>query len=182
MMRRRFDRLAEKAVQLDEKVIDVNVAMQGNLRFEDNVNLRINGKFEGTLDARGRITVGEKADVRANIMGDEVIIHGRVTGNVKASKALRIEPTAKIYGDMESPALSIKEGAIVMGHIRMEKTATGHNKPMTLLEVSKYLEVELRKVNEWAASGVLPGSKQNGEWFFDRSRIDEFISQGKVNT
>ena len=33
--------------KLEEKILDVDAAMQGNLIFKDPVNLRINGKFEG---------------------------------------------------------------------------------------------------------------------------------------
>ena len=35
---------------VEDKFLDVNATMQGTLRFDDPVNLRINGKFEGTLD------------------------------------------------------------------------------------------------------------------------------------
>ena len=33
--------------KLEEKILDVDAAMQGSLTFKDPVNLRINGKFEG---------------------------------------------------------------------------------------------------------------------------------------
>ena len=53
-------RKVEALQQTGEKVLDVNASMQGTLRFDDPVNLRINGKFEGTLDTKGMLMVGER--------------------------------------------------------------------------------------------------------------------------
>ena len=49
-----------------EKVLDVDATMQGTLTFRDPVNLRINGSFEGNLDTKGNLTIGENATVRFN--------------------------------------------------------------------------------------------------------------------
>ena len=53
-----------------EKVLDMNATMQGSLRFDDPVNLRISGKFEGTLDTKGNLMVGEKADINYKFFGE----------------------------------------------------------------------------------------------------------------
>ena len=58
----------------DKKVLDVDASMQGTLTFKDPVNLRINGSFEGRLDTKGMLTIGENASVRADIHGDEIVI------------------------------------------------------------------------------------------------------------
>ena len=44
----------------DEKVLEVDASMTGTLTFKDPVNLRINGRFDGTLDTKGSLTIGEK--------------------------------------------------------------------------------------------------------------------------
>jgi len=54
--------------QAEEKFLDVSASMQGTLRFDDPVNLRISGKFEGTLETRGKLYIGAKADIKANTM------------------------------------------------------------------------------------------------------------------
>ena len=68
-------------IQSEDKVLDVNASMQGTLRFDDPVNLRISGNFEGTLDTKGKLMVGDKAIIKANITGEYVSIAGDVTGN-----------------------------------------------------------------------------------------------------
>ena len=57
-LRRRKEDLEQK-----EKVLDVDASMQGTLAFKDPVNLRINGKFEGRLETKGFLTIGEHAVV-----------------------------------------------------------------------------------------------------------------------
>jgi len=100
-------RKVEALQQPGEKVLDVNASMQGTLRFDDPVNLRINGKFEGTLDTKGMLMVGERADIRANITGESISIAGQVNGNIKAAKSLKLEPKAKLNGDVETPSLTM---------------------------------------------------------------------------
>jgi len=168
----------------EEKILDVNATMQGSLRFDDPVNLRINGRFEGTLDTKGKLMIGEKADIMANITGESITIDGIVTGNIKASKVLRLGASARLSGDVEAPALAVEEGAVLNGQLRMEKSSNSHSHSkadlMNLQQVARYLEIEKEKVNEWAASGRLPGINENGEWFFDRNRIDQWIAQGST--
>ncbi len=166
----------------EEKVLDVHAGMQGTLRFDDPVNLRINGKFEGTLDTKGMLMVGQKADIRANITGESVSIAGNVTGNIKAMKSLKLEPTAKLTGDVETPSLSIQEGAILNGRLNMTQGAGNVSRGdwMNINQLAKYLEVDVNKVNEWANSGMLPATREGGEWVFDKTRVDQWISEGKV--
>ncbi|MFA6610525.1 MAG: polymer-forming cytoskeletal protein, partial [Candidatus Omnitrophota bacterium] len=58
----------------EEKILDVDAAMQGSLIFKDPVNLRINGRFEGLLNTKGNLMIGEAAAVNADITGDSIII------------------------------------------------------------------------------------------------------------
>ena len=177
-------RKEEEAPQQEEKMLDVNASMQGTLRFDDPVNLRINGKFEGTLDTKGKLMVGKNADIRANITGESISVAGTISGNIKAATILTLEATAKLTGDVETPKICISEGAFINGHIHMtgspQAGATARGDWMTLNQLAKYLEVDANKINEWASNGLLPGTREGGEWAFDRAKVDQWISEGKV--
>ncbi|MBD3296876.1 MAG: helix-turn-helix domain-containing protein [Candidatus Omnitrophica bacterium] len=178
MRKKRKDRVPE---QREEKILDVHAGMQGTLRFDDPVNLRINGKFEGTLDTKGKLMVGDKAKIQANITGESVSIAGEVFGNIKASSLLVLQSTAQLNGDVQTPRLSIDEGAVLNGRIEMTGNTSGpENIRMTTSQLAGYLEVDLEKISEWADSGKLPASKESGEWMFDRNKVDQWIAQGKV--
>ncbi len=172
----------EPVAKQEDKFLDVSASMQGTLRFDDPVNLRINGKFEGTLDTKGNLIIGTKADIRANINGDSIVIAGVVTGNIKARKVLKLEVTAKLFGDVEAPKLSIQEGAVLNGRLSM--SGDGESAPrgdwMTMGQLAKYLEVGSDKINDWVSSGTLLGTNEGGEMVFEKTQIDQWIAEGKV--
>jgi len=164
-----------------EKVLDVDASMQGTLIFKDSVNLRINGTFEGMLNTKGRLMIGEQAVVNADITGESIVIAGKVSGNITALKDLKLISPARVIGDIRSPLLSIAEGAIFDGTSRMLSKADDFtDKTMTPDDLAKYLEVETNLVFEWASSGRLPGTKEGDSWKFERAKIDDWIAQGKI--
>ncbi|MCK4462992.1 MAG: polymer-forming cytoskeletal protein, partial [Candidatus Omnitrophica bacterium] len=93
-MRRRFKQTQDETPK--EKILDVDASMQGTLSFNDPVNLRINGKFEGKLNTKGILMVGEHADIAADIVGEHITIAGKVSGNIKAYKELKVISPARI--------------------------------------------------------------------------------------
>jgi len=164
-----------------EKVLDVDASMQGTLIFKDSVNLRINGTFEGVLNTKGSLMIGEHAVVNADITGESIVIAGKVSGNITALKDLKLISPARVIGDIKSPLLSIAEGAVFDGTSRMLGKADGlTDNAMTPDDLAKYLEIETNLVYEWANSGRLPGTKSGNAWKFERAKIDEWIAQGKI--
>ena len=168
-----------------ERVLDVDASMQGSLSFKDPVNLRINGRFEGILNTKGSLMIGEHATVNADITGESVVIAGKVSGNVTALKELKLIAPACVVGDIAAPLLSVAEGAIFEGNCKMlsKVTAATTQKPTTMMtseELAKYLEVEVGVISEWVNSGKIPGMKEGDTWRFDRIRIDEWVAEGKI--
>lgn len=166
-----------------EKVLDVNASMQGTLIFKDPVNLRINGRFEGVLNTKGSLMIGEEAVVSADITGDSIVIAGTVNGNVTALRELKLISPAKVVGDISSPLLSIAEGAVFEGTSRMlsrNNAQAPQESVMSPDDVATYLEIDINLVNEWANNGKLPGMRDGNLWRFERKKIDEWIAQGKI--
>ena len=93
--------------KIDDKILDVSAAMQGSLTFSDSVNLRINGKFEGTLTTKGNLIIGESAVVTADIVAENLTISGNVRGKIKATENLILTSTAAVYGDIIVPRIAI---------------------------------------------------------------------------
>ena len=168
-----------------DRVLDVDASMQGSLSFKDPVNLHINGRFEGILNTKGNLMIGEHATVNADITGESIIIAGKVNGNINAQKELKLIAPACVIGDITAPLLSIAEGAVFDGNCKMLAKATpedGHRQSvmMTPEELAKYLEVEVGVISEWVNSGKIPGMKEGDTWRFDRMRIDEWVAEGKI--
>ena len=171
--------------KVEEKILDVDASMQGSLSFRDPVNLKINGKFEGTLDTRGSLIIGENAVVQATIKGEAITISGKVTGNITAQQALRIFPPGEVIGDIMTPVLEVKEGAIFQGRCQMGKggkypSSPSHRELLTAEELARYLEVETSSVLEWAERGRIPAVREGNFWKFDRTKIDEWVTNEKI--
>jgi len=164
----------------EPKILDVDASMQGTLAFKDAVNLRINGNFEGKLDTKGTLTIGENASVRADINGEEIIVSGKVTGNISAGKQLSILSTAHIIGDIAAPLLSVESGAIMQGKCQMINYPGSKDRIFNAGEVAEYLEVEISNIVDWADSGKIPAFKEGNEWRFERMMVDEWIAKEKA--
>jgi len=167
-----------------EKVLDVDASMQGSMIFKDPVNLRINGRFEGTLNTKGNLMIGEHAVINADITGDSIIVAGKINGAIHALKELKLISPACVVGDIKTPLLSVAEGAILEGNCKMlvkSKDDSGSKEnSLTAEELARYLEVDLSMITDWVNSGKLPAVKEGGGWKFNRSKVDEWVAEGKI--
>ena len=157
--------------KVEEKILDVNAAMQGSLVFSDPVNLRINGKFEGNLTTKGNLIIGKSANVTADILGENITISGRVKGRIKASGMIAFTSSAEVYADIQAPTVSVEEGAVFNGQCKMLKGK------MSLTELSQYLSVTEDKIKEWVSSGEIPAERTSDGLFFDHKEVEAWISQ-----
>ncbi len=173
--------MGKKNEELHEKILDVDASMQGTIAFKDPVNLRINGSFEGKLDTKGSLTIGENARVKANITGDRIIVAGKVTGDIYASQSLSIIAPAVVKGNVRTPTISITEGAVLEGQLSMESSGGAQEDHlMTLKEIAQYLEVEVATIDEWAAKRKIPAFQEGNTWKFRKAEVDRWIQEEKL--
>ena len=163
----------------EERWLEVDAAMTGTLTFKDPVNLAINGRFEGTLDTRGSLSIGEQAKVKATIHGEKVVIGGTIQGDLVATMIVEVLASGRITGKVTTPRLVVHDGAIVQGTLEMAGPRGG-GQWMTIDELARYLEVDASTVTQWAQEGRLPSERDGGTWKFERARIEEWLAQEKV--
>ena len=170
-----FNRKEHKEI-LEEKIIEINAKMEGTLTFTDPVNLKIYGRYTGKLDTRGTLTIGSTAQVEANIVGEAVIVAGKVKGNVIAKKMLVLMPTAVLHGDISTPKLNIVEGAVFQGCCHMLEDI------LSIDDLAQYLEIEIPAIVELATTGKIPAVKEGDSWKFERAQIDQWAASGRVKS
>jgi cytoskeletal protein CcmA (bactofilin family) len=79
-------------------------------------SLYIGGKVEGEINLPGsRVTVGQDALVSANISAREVVVLGKVRGNINASERVDIRSEASLTGDVTAQRITIGDGAFFKG-------------------------------------------------------------------
>src|SRR5271157_2806354 len=85
-------------------------------------SLYIDGRVEGSINLPGnRVTVGRNGVVSANISAREIVILGKVRGNMTASDRFDIRSEGSLNGDVTAQRVSIEEGAFFKGGIDIRK-------------------------------------------------------------
>jgi len=100
-------------------VLGPGITWKGDLRGSGGV--RIEGSFEGEINIRGLVVIGETGRVSCDQMqANSVIVAGAVKGNITAEK-LEIRSTGRVWGDVTTVAFATEEGAFLRGQVRMEE-------------------------------------------------------------
>ena len=94
----------------------------GKLAFEGTV--RIDGTFSGEITTNDTLIVGEGAKVTAEISCGTVVVHGEITGNIRAAQAVELHKPARVQGDITSPSLMVERGVVFEGRSKMEDLGT----------------------------------------------------------
>lgn len=105
-----------KEYQVDT-LISTAASIKGDITSEGNV--RVDGSFNGSIDSKKEVLIGEEASIIGNIAAKSIIIYGKVNGDIKSDGTLEIMSTGKLYGDIEVRNISIKEGAVFQGKSSM---------------------------------------------------------------
>ena len=166
--------------QEESKVVEISAQMQGSLIFKDPVSLKINGEFSGSLETKGTLSIGSRADITATIDGENIIIAGRVNGDIRAQKMLTLMPTAILKCNITTPKLNIVEGALFQGKCQMLGDGNSDSDLLDISEVAKYLEIDLSEIEQLANSGKIPGTRTGDSWKFERSKIDNWAASGRI--
>lgn len=113
MLRRKRPPLQPAPNGRGDTVLGPTTSMRGTLKTEGHV--RLEGVFEGRIEAGGNVIVSKEARVIADIVGRDVVVHGAVRGNVTAAGRLDISHTGRIWGDVTANSLAIDEGGLLHG-------------------------------------------------------------------
>jgi cytoskeletal protein CcmA (bactofilin family) len=86
-------------------------------------DLQIDGKVEGPISLRGHgLTVGPAAQLTSEIHAREVVVFGKVVGNVHARDRVDVKTDGSVIGDISTARISIEDGAHFKGRIEIDPT------------------------------------------------------------
>ena len=104
----------------DQATIGKSLVVKGEVSGSES--LYIDGKVEGAITLPGnRVTVGRNGQVAANISAREVVVLGKVRGNIQASDRVDIRSEGSLTGDVVAARISIEDGAFFKGGIDITK-------------------------------------------------------------
>ena len=104
----------------EQATIGKSLIVKGEVTGSES--LYIDGKVEGSITLPGnRVTVGRNGQVAANITAREVVVLGKVRGNIQASDRVDIRSEGSLTGDVAAARISIEDGAYFKGGIDIRK-------------------------------------------------------------
>jgi cytoskeletal protein CcmA (bactofilin family) len=103
---------------MDQATIGRSLVIKGEVTGAES--LFIDGRVEGSINFPGnRVTIGRNGNVAANITAQEVVIMGKVQGNVECADRLDIRSEGLLSGDVITHRISVEEGAILKGGVEV---------------------------------------------------------------
>ena len=112
-MTRNFENSPENAIN---RIVE-NTEVQGDIVSESNI--RIDGRFTGNIETRGRLVIGNTGSVKGSISCQHAEIEGTLEGSIKVEALLSLKATAKLDGEIFTDKLSIEPGAQFSGECYM---------------------------------------------------------------
>src|SRR5713226_5760935 len=106
------------SVPVEQATIGRSLVIKGDVSGTES--LYIDGRIEGTVNFAGhRVTIGDNGSVAANISGREVVILGKVQGNIQCTDRLDIRGQGSLTGDVVTQRISVEDGAILKGSVQV---------------------------------------------------------------
>lgn len=100
------------------------VLIKGELSGSED--LYLDGEVEGTIELHQNcLTIGPNARIRAHVNAREVIIHGKVDGDIQGSERVELKRSAVLVGDIRAQRVAVEDGAYFKGAIDVQR---GENK------------------------------------------------------
>lgn len=90
-----------------------------NGEIESPTDLRIDGVFMGKIDCKGRVVIGEGANVNAQIKCENLDLYGNVSGNLTVHNVLSLMEGCNLTGDIQVKKLVVELGAVFNGNCKM---------------------------------------------------------------
>src|SRR5215831_8055506 len=115
-------------------------------------SLYIDGRIEGTINIPDhRVTVGRNGSVKADVNAREVVIMGKVHGNVICSDRLDIRSEGSVTGDVVVQRISVEDGAILKGSVQVQASNEKGKQPQ---HQSKQMEAHKPSANDMAKANT----------------------------
>jgi cytoskeletal protein CcmA (bactofilin family) len=103
---------------IEQATIGRSLVIKGEISGSES--LYVEGLIEGTISFKEhRVTVGRNGVVAANIVARDVVIMGKVTGNIECSDRVDIRSEGSLTGDIISRRISVEDGAMLRGSVQL---------------------------------------------------------------
>ena len=98
--------------------IGPSIAITGEVTSTEDIVVQ--GRVHGQVNVReGLLTIGEQAQLRADVRGARVMVLGQLKGSIVASERIELAPTASVEGTLSADRVVLTDGTRFNGSIDM---------------------------------------------------------------
>ncbi|MBQ0024407.1 MAG: polymer-forming cytoskeletal protein [Bacteroidales bacterium] len=119
---------SSKSAESQQKVTDANVvtrlALGSDVRcgfLVSSHDIRIDGRFFGTVVTKGKLILGEKGCFKGDIVCTNADIYGKMDGNIVSGDLLSLMSTSRFKGVIKINRLGVENGAQFDGNCQLLK-------------------------------------------------------------
>lgn len=98
-------------------IIGPDASFKGDFKFDSAA--KVLGSFEGSINGKGVIHIGDGCKCKAAIAAKEILIEGVVEGNVEAGDRVELKTNGRITGDIVASKMTMADGASIDGYCRI---------------------------------------------------------------
>lgn len=103
---------------VDQATIGRTLVIKGEISGSEA--LYVDGRIEGKITMPdSRVTIGRNGRVDASIKAREVVVMGKVQGNIECSDRVDIRAEGSVTGDISTVRISVEDGAALKGGIQV---------------------------------------------------------------
>lgn len=96
--------------------------LEGKFTIGDSIQIEC--EIAGEINVEGKLVIGEKGNVRADVNTVDAIIRGQYQGDMVATGDVEITDTGRVSGNIETDSLVITKGGFFNGNVsKMGKSA-----------------------------------------------------------
>lgn len=100
--------------------IGKSVVVKGELSGSED--LFVDGEVEGSIELRGNsLTIGPNGRVRANVNARDIVVQGKVDGNLRATDRVDLKKSAIVTGDIVTQRIAVEDGAFFKGSVDIQR-------------------------------------------------------------
>ncbi len=125
-----FNPVKTVSAPIEQATIGRTLVIKGELSGSEA--LYIDGRVEGKISLPdNRVTIGRNGSVQANITAREVVVLGKVSGNIECSDRVDIRSEGSVTGDVSTIRISVEDGAVLKGGIEVRSEHKQQNRTQT---------------------------------------------------
>ena len=113
-------------------VVGERARMEGKFDIADSIQVEC--EVGGEMNVGGKLVIGEKGRVNANVQTVDAVVMGHYAGNMIATGNVEIAETGRVTGNITTDSLVISKGGFFNGNVaKMNELPTGQ-RPIYLMD------------------------------------------------